>query len=202
MTVHAKKKGVGILAYGSLIADPGDEIREVMTGTKTGIETPFPVEFARTSSKRERAPTLVPVEKGGVRVQAVILLLDAPEDDAAHRLYRREINDVGGGKLYRPRPDPGPDTVLIKRLENFYGVDVVLYTHIGANIEDLSPANLARLAIESARRLDDGRDGISYLINAKKHGIRTALSDEYEEEIKRQLAPKDLAEALRIARGR
>lgn len=202
MTVQGKKPSVGILAYGSLIADPGDEIRAVMTGTKTGIETPFAVEFARTSTKRAGGPTLVPVETGGARVQAVILLLDAAEDDATHRLYRREINEVGGGKLYRPRPNPDTNTVQIKRLESFNGVDAVLYTQIGANIKDLSPATLARLAIESARQLDDSRDGITYLMNAKKHGIRTALSDEYEEEIKRQLALKDLAEALRVTRGR
>jgi len=200
--MQKEQRSVGILAYGSLIADPGDEIRAVMTGTKTGIETPFAVEFARMSTKRAGAPTLVPVETGGARVQAVILLVDAAEDDATHRLYRREINEVGGGKLYRPRPNPDTNTVQIKRLEGFNGVDVVLYTQIGANIKDPIPAALARLAIESARQLDDGRDDITYLLNAKKYGIRTVLSDEYEVEIKRQLALNDLAEALRVARGR
>lgn len=70
-----------------------------MTGTKTGIETPFAVEFARTSIKRAGAPTLVPIEKGP-RIQAVILLIDASEDDARHLLYRREINRVGSRRRY------------------------------------------------------------------------------------------------------
>jgi hypothetical protein len=198
--MSARKPTVGILAFGSLLKDPGEEIREVMTGIKTGVETPFPVEFARASKERGGAPTLVPVARGQP-VQGRILLLDTSAEDAIDRLYRREINKVGGTQRYRPPPNPGPKNVLIKRLESFSDIDVVLYAELAANIEDLSPANLARLAIESARRLDDRRDGISYLIDAKEHGIRTALSDAYEDEIKRQLGPQDLVEALRIVRG-
>lgn len=196
------KPSVGILAYGSLIANPGDEINAVMTGTKSGVETPFNVEFARSSRERHGAPTLVPVEVGGARVQAYILLLDASVEDATDRLYRREINQVGTAKRYKHSENPGVDTVIVKRLMNFHDMDVVLYTHIGKNIDDLTPAKLAQLAIKSAQELDNGRDGISYLIDAKRHGIKTKLSDAYEEEIKKQLGPKDLDEALRMARER
>lgn len=53
-----------------------------------------------------------------------------------------------------------------------------------------------------AMTLDDGRHGISYLIDAKKHGIKTTkLSDAYEEEIKKALGAKDLTEALHKARA-
>lgn len=191
---------IGILAYGSLIANPGNEISAVMIGTKSGVETPFSVEFARTSTKRKGAPTLVPVDEGGARVNAFILLVDTSVEDASDRLYRREIDQVGTDRRYKPPAQPGQNTVLVGRLLDFHDIDIVLYTHIGANIDDLSAANLARLAINSARERADGRDGITYLIDAKRHGIKTMLSDAYEEEIKKHLGAKDLADALRIAR--
>jgi len=53
------------LAYGSLIDDPGSEIQPVIARLIEGVETPFKVEFARSSEKRDGAPTLVPVKEGG-----------------------------------------------------------------------------------------------------------------------------------------
>jgi hypothetical protein len=58
------------VAYGSLISDPGDEIRSTTIETKKGVITPFKVEFARKSRSRKGAPTLVPVEQGGAQVSA------------------------------------------------------------------------------------------------------------------------------------
>jgi len=55
---------VGILAYGSLIADPGPEIEPAIVD-RIKCETPFKVEFARTSKRRAGAPTLVPYKAGG-----------------------------------------------------------------------------------------------------------------------------------------
>lgn len=43
---------VGILAFGSLIDDPGKEIEAALVGRKANVVTPFNVEFARTSKKR------------------------------------------------------------------------------------------------------------------------------------------------------
>jgi hypothetical protein len=37
---------VGILAFGSLIDDPGPEIEATLVGRKANIRTPFGVEFA------------------------------------------------------------------------------------------------------------------------------------------------------------
>jgi hypothetical protein len=53
---------IGILAFGSLIGNPGDEIAalEIAAERRHGVLTPFPVEFARSSTKRGGAPTLVP----------------------------------------------------------------------------------------------------------------------------------------------
>jgi hypothetical protein len=51
---------LGILAFGSLIDNPGAEIEAALVGRKLNIRTPFGVEFARSSIKRGGAPTLVP----------------------------------------------------------------------------------------------------------------------------------------------
>ena len=53
------KQTVAVLAYGSLIANPGEELRRATVDTREGVTTPFNVEFARASSKRRGAPTLV-----------------------------------------------------------------------------------------------------------------------------------------------
>ena len=191
------KGTIGILAYGSLISNPGDEIKAATSETRTRVTTPFRVEFARSSGKgRGGAPTLVPVEKGGACVEARIFVVSLPERDAADILYRREINKVGSSKRYCP-PDPiTVNTVQVERLTDFSGFDIVLYTKIGANIESLTAKKLAGLAISSVKKAKPGRDGISYLIAAKKHGIRTALSGDYEAEILRQSNCGTLEEAL------
>lgn len=187
-------EAIGILAYGSLIDEPGDEIRTAIVRiVKDGIKTPFKVEFARKSSSRKNAPTLIPVEEGGAHVNAQIFVLNVSETDAANILYRRETRQAN--KDYEASPAPGPNTVIIERVENFHGIDVVLYTRIGANIEPLTSTTLAKLAIASAQQLGNGKDGISYLIDAKRNAIQTALSDSYEAEIKRLTRQADLGAA-------
>ncbi len=54
---------VGILAYGSLIDDPGAEIEPVIL-RRIDCRTPFKVEFARASESRKGGPTLVPYDIG------------------------------------------------------------------------------------------------------------------------------------------
>ena len=78
---------VGILAYGSLISDPGREIEEAIIGVIDGVATPFNVEFARSSKKRGGAPTLVPVDDGEP-VTAKLFILNVNDIEAADRLYR------------------------------------------------------------------------------------------------------------------
>jgi hypothetical protein len=60
----------------------------------------------------------------------------------------------------------------------------------------LTAERLADLAIESAKKLDNGKDGISYLISAKANGIETPLSPGYEEAIIRRLSASGLEDAL------
>jgi len=67
---------IGILAYGSLITHPGQEISSVLDHVIPDVMTPFPVEYARKSGTRAGAPTLVPVPIGcGTPVKAVVLVL-------------------------------------------------------------------------------------------------------------------------------
>jgi hypothetical protein len=198
-TAGAPKRSVGILAYGSLNGDPGQEIRPLIAGKVTGVKTLFAVEFARKSRTRGGAPTLVPVSTGGASVEATVLALEdhVSEVEATDMIWRRETRQVGSGKRYAAPTSPGEDTVLVRRLEDFEGLDVVLYAEIGANIADPSPRKLAKLAIRSAGS-EAGRqrkDGITYLISAKKNGIETPLMPEYEREILRLTGTVTLEQA-------
>jgi hypothetical protein len=67
---------------------------------------------------------------------------------------------------------------------------------ISPNIEGLTATKLAELSVESARARHDGSDGISYLMNAKKCGIQTPLSPDYEKEILRLTGADSLEAAL------
>lgn len=195
---------IGILAYGSLIPDPGAEIAPVIVRRITGVETPFSIEFSRSSRVRDRAPTLVPVEQGGVRVSGVVLVLreSVSETAAQDMLYRRERNRVGSGDRYAEVDPADPDSAFLGHLDGFAGLDVVFHAALRANIGNPTPQLLARLAIESAAAPSGatGRDGISYLMGAKRSGIVTPLMAGYEAEILRQTGGLDLEEARVIAR--
>jgi hypothetical protein len=107
------------------------------------------------------------------------------------------LNRVGQGGHYAHPANPGPNTLVIDRYENFEGVEVVLAACLAVTIKPLTPGRLAELAIESARLERTGRDGITYLIDAKRNGITTPLSRAYEHEILRRIQARDLDEALR-----
>src|SRR5690242_21306043 len=99
---------VRILAFGSLIDNPGPEIAAALVGSKLNVRTPFGVEFARSSIKRGGAPTLVPLKTGGTPVPAQILLVNVCEREAKDRLWRREVDKIGQGGHYVHRANPGP----------------------------------------------------------------------------------------------
>ncbi len=195
---------IGILAYGSLIPNPGAEIAPLIVRRVTGVETPFSIEFSRSSRVRDRAPTLVPVARGGARVSGVVLVLeDAVTETAAQdMLYRRERNRVGSSDVYADVDPADPDSAFLGRLDSFAGMDVVLHAALRANIWEPTAELLACLAIESAAAPSGatGRDGISYLMDAKRSGIVTPLMSGYEAEILRLTGGRDLEEARAIAR--
>lgn len=191
---------IGILAYGSLIEEAGSEIEPLIRERRESIETPFSIEFARRSSTRDGAPTVVPVESGGCPVDATILVLEAGVSvtEARDLLWRRETRNENSDRRYSPPTMPNPNKVVVETLRNFEGIDVVLYTKLGANITDISAEKLADLAIKSAKAEAGrkGQDGISYLISVKRHRISTPLMPGYEKEILRKTGASGLDDAL------
>ena len=194
---------IGILAYGSLINDPGSEIEMATVTRIENVLTPFHVEFARRSKSRDNAPTLVPVEAGGNHVSAVVFVLNENIStvEASDILWRRETHKKDKTECYFP-DETKTDQVWIKHLDRYFDLDIVLYTWIRADIDPLTPEKLAELAIKSAKA-DAGsrrKDGISYLIAARKAGIVTPLMPEYVKQILAKLNASDLDTAYYLAR--
>lgn len=178
---------IGILAYGSLIDNPGSEIESLIIN-RIGCITPFKVEYARSSKSRSGAPTLIPYESGR-KVNAQILVLDTNDIDYVKTiLWRRETHRTDN-KVYVERKIESPNIVRIVMLQDFEGIDNVLYTSIGNNI-DVNIDLLSDLAIKSI-------DGIKYLLDAKLNNIKTNLSDGYERAILEKTNTKTLLDAIR-----
>lgn len=117
-----EETSIGMLAFGSLIGNPGDELLSLICRRIDNVETPFRVEFARRSQHRDGAPTLVPVDRGGAQVNAAILVLDeaVQETEAKNKLYRRETHNVGRKDIvYRRMREPGPLMLSSKRSLTF-----------------------------------------------------------------------------------
>ncbi len=190
---------IGILAYGSLINEPGSEIAPLII-ERISCVTPFNVEYARMSKSRDYAPTLIPIENEGAQVNGVILVLDKSIsiEEAENMLWRREIREADTNKKYKKKANPGKDSVQVRTLENFEGINKVIYTSIASNLGVNSPNILADLAIKSILNDagDKQMDGIRYLLNAKSNGIVTPLSDEYEKNILEYTQTQSLEEAI------
>lgn len=191
---------LGILAYGSLIDEPGNELEPLIID-RINCTTPFNVEFARLSASRSNAPTIIPFEAGST-VKAVVLVLDDQRvtySQAQSMLWRRETRATDTAKTYKAVKEPGPNKVTILELNNFSGVSSVLYTAIGQNMGMMNNAeNLAAFAIQSILNEagEEKKDGIHYLLAAKKNGIVTKLSVPYELAILKQTGTKSLEAAI------
>lgn len=175
---------IGILAYGSLIYEPGSEIEPLII-KKIDCITPFKVEYARKSATRGDGPTLIPTEYIGKKVKAVILVLKNKTTiiSAKSMLYRRETRNVGTEKTYKHSLNPTKNKVQIEVINDFENVENVIYTKLNSNIDGPLTADLlSDLAIASAltKAGDDLKDGVRYLLANKVNGIITELSDDYE----------------------
>jgi hypothetical protein len=75
----------GILTFGSLIGKPSDEIAalEVVDARRRGVQTPFRIEFARSSTKDCGPPTLVPYPDGDA-VQAEVIVVEGTTYPTRH----------------------------------------------------------------------------------------------------------------------
>ncbi len=183
--MQAKKMNkIGILAYGSLIDNPGKEIESLIID-RIECTTPFKVEYARKSKKRDFGPTLIPTENIGKKVKAVILVLKDETDLnlAKSILWRRETGNNDKNEEYTHSDNPTLNKVQVNIISKLNTVETVLYTSIGKNIEgDINPKKLSDLALKSI--LKDagkkGEDGVQYLLDNKKNGIVTEFSEQYE----------------------
>ncbi len=111
-------KGVGILAYGSLISDPGIKIGPQIA-RRVPTTTPFPVEYARLSATtRGGAPTVVPHSSGNPVIAEVLVLSDSVQlAEAKNLLWRRETRKEHSGQLYRE--SNSPNAVVSALLERY-----------------------------------------------------------------------------------
>ena len=195
------KPRYGIIGFGSLISDPGEELTRA-TRSRQDLETPFAVEYGRSSHTRGGAPTLVPVATGGAKVKATVFVLkeSISEQEAENILYRRERHLVGTGRTYNPSAGRGKNGIVIAACPNLIGLAKIFYTDFSdsGKLTNPTPELLARLAVDSARNREvpEGNDGISYLMNAKKAGIVTPLSADYEKEILKLTGTASLEQAL------
>jgi hypothetical protein len=195
---HPKKK-IGILAFGSLVTDPGTELRSRIA-MRIKTKSPFSVEYARISQTRGGAPTLVPHESGAP-VSAEILVLDDDTSvaEATGMLWRRERRREGTGDTYsRGTAD---NSVLVEEFHDAPCVSTVLYTDFNPTGKNsYTAAELAKRAIRSVAAAPPGMDGITYLMNMIHSGIETPLTAAYKTEILKQTVTLTLEEALKTAR--
>lgn len=190
---------IGILAYGSLIQDPGSEIAPAIV-RRIKTVTPFPVEYGRLSNSRGDGPTVVP-HTAGQPVSAEILVLKESVSlaEATDMLWRREVRQIGSGKRYRR--GTSPNSVLVEDWSGYEGIAHVLYTDFlpAGKIPNPTATDLARAAVASVTKADAGKDGISYLIQLIASGVETRLTEEYCAEIIRLTGTNDLGTALAAA---
>jgi len=195
---------VGILAYGSLLEEPGGELAPRIVERMPGTQTPFRIEFFRASPMRGGAPTVVPVENAGAAVRGTVLVLDKSVsiEDARDLLWRRETRREGTAQRYREPVGTDPNQMLAVELPDFAGMDVVLYARFGPTLSNPTPEELADLAIRSVgtEAGSKGLDGISYLISLKRQGIATPLMPAYEQAVLRRVGATSLEDALAAIR--
>jgi hypothetical protein len=188
---------VGILAFGSIAGDSNTELTAAAT-QRIEVQTPFAVEFARSSRTRDGAPTLVPVSAGGAHVPGSVLVLDdsATAAEARALLYRREtgrLDDISGAA----------NASWIAELTGFAGIGTCFYTALAPNIRPLTAQRLAELAVRSAAGSvgAEQRDGISYLRQQKGRGVLTPLMPAYEEAVLALAGACDLTAAWERVRS-
>lgn len=200
----ASQHELAVLAYGSLLSDPGPEIEEATSHRIDDLSTPFNVEYARSSGTRGGAPTLVPVDAGGRVLAAALIMKDGVDlAEARNRTYRRETDRVGTDVEYVHHASPRKDHVWLPTTDQIEGVLLAIYTVLDANIPPTQRTAecLARLAIQSVAQAKPGRDGITYLQQNLANGIITPLSKAYEAAILQMTGAESLVGARLLSGG-
>ena len=116
-------------------------------------------------------------------------------------MYRREINQVGSGGLYREPRRITMNAVRIERVSGLAGDDTVLTTRLPTNIDRSRRAGWPAWRLAAPPACPMGAMGITYLYDAKRSGIVTDLGAAYEERIPEATGTTDLMGALASIRA-
>jgi hypothetical protein len=169
------------MAYGSLIADPGPELRALIVD-RVSHRTPFPVEFGRASRRWGGGPVLVP-HPAGAPVDGELLVLNPM---------------VGLGQAVEAMREreglPSADGVVEV---GAIGAWLVLAASLPRNLPapDLEPEALARRAAASV--CAGPRNGVAYLRTVMDGGVCTPRTDAYARAVLRLAGAETLEEAER-----
>jgi hypothetical protein len=199
--IDPNQPSIGLLRYGTLDESSDAEFRDLVLDTVTeDITTPFEVDLVRCCHARAGGPVLAPVDTGGAKVPARLVLLKRGVD--AKRVMKLLLQQET--RVLHDYPRVGITSVEdidVLELVNFHGLPLVFYVRFRPSVEPLDPMQLATLAIESAKHIKTGdRDGISYLIEITKTGIKTPLIDSYRNAILKKTGCGNLEQALKFVR--
>lgn len=181
MRAAVPQRPVAVLAYGSLLDEPGPELAAVTIGRRP-CRTPFGVEYGRASQRWGGGPVLVPHARGAPVTGALLLLGQSVTLGAAvEMLAAREGLPDGRGVVEVALP----------------GGLLVLAASLPRNLPapDMEPGALARRAAASVA--NGPRNGVAYLRRALASGIETRLTQRYQAALLRLTGAETLEAAER-----
>jgi hypothetical protein len=179
------QRQVAIIAYGSVIDDPGPALGPLVVERRR-CRTPFPVEFARASVRWGGGPVLVPCARGGP-VDGVLLVLSPGLGIGEAVELLREREGLPGGRGIVEAAVPGDLLVIAASLP------------LNLKQEDMTPGALARRAIASVA--SGPRNGVAYLRQVVRAGVRTPLTAAYLRALLERTGAPSLEEVERVVRG-
>lgn len=196
--VHEKENNeestqhITILAYGSLIWDPGNEIKQ-HTIAVIDCFTPFNIEYAQISGTRGSAPTLTKVEGFGGKTRAKLFVLDYHNNPKEKKRVYSLVCKREGIENEKPWDGYGDPPAPIFR-EDILEYSTVFYCafKIKKDIESIVKKGLlvkklvewAKKSVkECAKSGKIEKNGVRYLINCYKAGIITPLTEAYIQEL-------------------
>ena len=179
------QRQVAIMAYGSVIDDPGPALSPLVMERRR-CRTPFPVEFARASVRWGGGPVLVPSRRGGP-VDGMLLVLSPGVGLGAAVELLRQREGLPGGRGVIEVAVPGELLVIAASLP------------LNLRPEDMTPAALARRAIASVAH--GPRNGVAYLRQVLRAGVRTPLTAAYGRALLELTGAPSLEAVERVVRG-
>jgi hypothetical protein len=170
-----KVQRLAVLAYGSLLAHPGDWLGRNMQQL-IRCETPFGVEYLGCAKNgRGGAPTLVRSNSHRRVFGGLIILPQTDAEESLTEVKRRVAERERTTKASQVKDDL-----------DMFGYRVV-YSDFAVQFDNPSAATLAKAAIESVTKCyEDGHtfmNGIRYLRDNLEWGVETELSLRYRDAI-------------------